>query len=165
TEYVEQACYRLTAPGIGREGGSSLDLNRLLFQGLFMAPGVVGEAVKGAHLASWTFKELGYPVNPSPFQVRTDVIQAIRLGDPLKLQKFCRAIQQASPIGSYLEPVPDLVPGYADPVIMAGGTFIEGSTLELSADGPLREPYIVYLQGGVHLAHMELALAQVLAVL
>jgi len=164
-EWVERACCRLTAPGIGREGGSSLDLNRLLFQGLFLAPGIVGEAVKGAHLAALTFANQGYPVNPGPLEIRTDVIQAIRLDDPQKLQRFCRAIQRASPIGSYLDPVPDQVPGYEDAVVMAGGTFIEGSTIELSADGPLRPPYIVYLQGGIHLAHMELALAQVLEVL
>ncbi|WP_218081268.1 methionine gamma-lyase family protein [Anthocerotibacter panamensis] len=164
-EWVERACYRLTAPGIGREGGSSLDLNRLLYQGLFLAPGVVGEAVKGAHLAAWVFERLGYPVNPLPLTPRTDVIQAIRLGTKERLQAFCRAVQQASPVSSYLEPVPDVVPGYEDAVVMAGGTFIEGSTIELSADGPLREPYIVYVQGGVHLAHMELVLEQILQVL
>ncbi|MBC8123622.1 MAG: methionine gamma-lyase family protein [Gemmatimonadaceae bacterium] len=156
--WVESACARLTAPGIGSEGGSSLDQNRLLFQGLFFAPQVVGEALKGAHLASRVFEQLGYPVQPAPFTPRTDVIQAIRLGNAEKLIAFCRAIQQHSPIGSYLEPVPDTVPGYADRVVMAGGTFIEGSTLELSADGPLREPYVVFLQGGTHLAHVEIAL-------
>ncbi len=165
TELVERACCRLTAPGIGREGGSSMDLNRLLFQGLFMAPGIVGEAVKGAHLWAWTFDTLGYAVNPKPLELRTDVIQAIQLGSPTKIQSFCRAIQEYSPISSYLEPVPDIVPGYADNVLMAGGTFIEGSTIELSADGPLREPYTVYVQGGTHLAHVELAIEHVLETL
>ncbi len=162
-EWVERACYRLTAPGIGAEGGSSLDQNRLLYQGLFLAPGVVGEAVKGAHLASWVFQQQGFAVNPLPLAPRTDVIQAIQLGSAELLQCFCRTVQQNSPIGSYLDPVPDVIPGYADAVIMAGGTFIEGSTLELSADGPLREPYIMYLQGGVHLAHMEFVLEKILA--
>ncbi|MBW4696931.1 MAG: methionine gamma-lyase family protein [Aphanocapsa lilacina HA4352-LM1] len=157
-EWVERACARLTAPGIGSEGGSSLDTNRLLMQGLFLAPQMVGEAVKGAHLASYIFSQLGYAVQPAPTDPRTDVIQALRLGSPEKLVAFCRAIQRSSPIDSYLEPVPDVVPGYADAVVMAGGTFIEGSTLELSADGPLREPYIVFLQGGTHLAHVEIAL-------
>ncbi|UFP95894.1 aminotransferase class I/II-fold pyridoxal phosphate-dependent enzyme [Gloeobacter morelensis] len=164
-EWVERACARLTAPGIGSEGGSSLDTNRLLMQGLFLAPQMVGEAMKGAHLASYIFSQLGYAVQPAPTDPRTDVIQALRLGSPEKLVAFCRAIQRSSPIDSYLEPVPDVVPGYADAVVMAGGTFIEGSTLELSADGPLREPYIVFLQGGTHLAHVEIALEAALEVM
>jgi cystathionine beta-lyase family protein involved in aluminum resistance len=161
--WVERACARLTAPGIGSEGGSSLDQNRLLMQGLFLSPQIVGEAIKGAHLASRIFEQLGYPVNPASITPRTDVIQAIQLGSPEKLIAFCKAIQRSSPIGAYLEPVPDTVPGYADSVVMAGGTFIEGSTLELSADGPLREPFTVFLQGGTHLAHVEIALEAVLA--
>ena len=156
---VEQAASRLTAPGIGLEGGPTFDLNRLLFQGLFMAPQVVGEAVKIAHLAAATFQELGYPVSPTPEAQRTDVIQAIQLGSPEKVQAFCRAVQQYSPIDSYVSPTPDQIPGYADSVVMAGGTFVEGSTLELSADGPLRPPFNVYLQGGTHLIHGELAIA------
>ena len=157
-DLVEQAACRLTAPGIGREGGSTLDLNRLLFQGLFMAPQVVGEAVKIAHLGASTFKDMGYAVSPQPGDARTDVIQAIQLGTAEKVQAFCRAIQKYSPIDSYLDPVPDRIPGYADAVVMAGGTFIEGSTLELSADGPLREPYTVFLQGGTHLSHGAIAI-------
>ncbi len=163
--WVERACARLTAPGIGSEGGSSLDQNRLLFQGLFLAPQIVGEAIKGACLTSYLFDRLGYPVQPAPLDRRTDVIQAVRLDRPDRLLAFCRAIQQSSPIGAYLEPVPDNVPGYVDQVVMAGGTFIEGSTLELSADGPLREPYIVFLQGGTHLAHVEIALEAALEAL
>ncbi|MEM9567721.1 MAG: methionine gamma-lyase family protein [Cyanobacteria bacterium P01_E01_bin.34] len=157
-ELVEQAACRLTAPGIGRKGGATLDLNRLLFQGLFMAPQVVGEAVKIAHLGAATFKEMGYAVSPQPGAARTDVIQAIQLGTAEKVQAFCRAIQKYSPIDSYLDPIPDCIPGYADAVVMAGGTFIEGSTLELSADGPLREPYTVFLQGGTHLSHGTIAI-------
>lgn len=165
SEWVERACARLTAPGIGSEGGSSLDFNRLLMQGLFLAPQVVGEAIKGAQLASFIFDRLGYAVQPRPTEARTDVIQALRLGSADKLIAFCRAIQRSSPIDSYVEPVPDVVPGYADSVVMAGGTFIEGSTIELSADGPLREPYVVYLQGGTHLAHVEIALEAALEAL
>ncbi|WP_017325970.1 methionine gamma-lyase family protein [Synechococcus sp. PCC 7336] len=157
-DLVEKAACRLTAPGIGSAGGATFDRNRLLFQGLFMAPQVVGEAVKIAHLAASTFAEMGYPVAPAPTAARTDVIQAIQLGTAEKVQAFCRAIQSRSPIDSYLDPVPDRIPGYADAVMMAGGTFIEGSTLELSADGPLRSPYNVYLQGGTHLSHGAIAI-------
>ncbi len=164
-DLVEQAACRLTAPGIGREGGATLDQNRLLYQGLFLAPQMVGEAVKIAHLAAATFAELGYPVSPLPGTPRTDVIQAIQLGSAAKLQAFCQAIQTWSPIGAYLAPIPDQIPGYADAVVMAGGTFIEGSTLELSADGPLREPFTVYLQGGTHLAHGRIALRAATAAL
>ncbi len=160
-ELVEQAAYRLTAPGIGTEGGPSLNQNRLLYQGLFLAPQMVGEAVKIAHLAAHVFQALGYAVLPDPFTRRTDIIQAIQLGSAVKVQAFCRAIQHSSPIESYLEPIPEAMPGYEDPVVMAGGTFIEGSSIELSADGPMRDPYIVYLQGGTHLSHGVIALAAV----
>lgn len=157
-DLVEAAACRLTAPGIGSAGGATFDQNRLLFQGLFLAPQMVGEAVKGTHLTAYVFDKLGYAVNPLPLAPRRDVIQAIKLGSPKKLIAFCRAIQQHSPIGSYLEPVPDEMPGYESKVVMAGGTFIEGSTSEFSADGPLREPYIVFCQGGTHWTHVALAL-------
>jgi cystathionine beta-lyase family protein involved in aluminum resistance len=157
-DLVEAAACRLTAPGIGSAGGATFDQNRLLFQGLFLAPQMVGEAVKGTYLTGYVFDKLGYPVNPVPLAPRGDVIQAIKLGSAKKLIAFCKAIQQYSPIGSYLDPVPDEMPGYESQVVMAGGTFIEGSTLELSADGPLREPYIVYCQGGTHWTHVSIAL-------
>ncbi|MBJ7295025.1 MAG: methionine gamma-lyase family protein [Dolichospermum sp.] len=157
-DLVEAAACRLTAPGIGSEGGATFDQNRLLFQGLFLAPQMVGEAVKGTYLTGYIFDRLGYPVNPPPLAPRGDVIQAIKLGSAKKLIAFCKAIQQHSPIGSYLEPIPDDMPGYESQVVMAGGTFIEGSTLELSADGPLREPYVVYCQGGTHWTHVSIAL-------
>ncbi|MEA5617691.1 methionine gamma-lyase family protein [Cronbergia sp. UHCC 0137] len=157
-DLVEAAACRLTAPGIGSEGGATFDQNRLLFQGLFLAPQMVGEAMKGTYLTGYVFDKLGYPVNPAPLAPRGDVIQAIKLGSAKKLIAFCKAIQQCSPIGSYLDPVPDDMPGYESQVVMAGGTFIEGSTLELSADGPLREPYIVYCQGGTHWTHVSIAL-------
>ncbi|BBA79776.1 aluminium resistance protein [cyanobacterium endosymbiont of Rhopalodia gibberula] len=157
-ELVEMAACRLTAPGIGTEGGATFNQNRLLFQGLFLAPQIVGEAVKGSHLIAYVFNKLGYPVNPLPLVPRRDVIQAIQLGSPEKLISFCRAIQSCSPVGSYLDPVPAIMPGYESQLVMAGGTFVDGSTSELSADGPLREPYIVFCQGGTHWTHISIAL-------
>ncbi|MEQ8468337.1 methionine gamma-lyase family protein [Coleofasciculus sp. E1-EBD-02] len=157
-ELVEAATCRLTAPGIGSSGGATFEQNRLLFQGLFLAPQMVGEAIKGTHLTAYIFDQLGYPVNPQPMASRRDVIQAIQLGSPEKLIAFCRAIQQYSPIGSYLDPVPAQMPGYESQLVMAGGTFIDGSTSEFSADGPLRDPYIVFCQGGTHWTHVAIAL-------
>ncbi|BFM40773.1 methionine gamma-lyase family protein [Synechocystis sp. LKSZ1] len=164
-EWVEQACCRLTAPGIGSEGGATFDQHRLLFQGLFLAPQMVGEAIKSTHLLAYVFDRLGYEVNPDPFSPRRDVIQAIKLGSPEKLIAVCRAIQRISPVGAYLDPVPATMPGYETPVVMAGGTFIDGSTAELSADGPLREPYTVFCQGGTHWSHTALVLESILETL
>ncbi len=155
---VDAAACRLTAPGIGSSGGATFDQNRLLFQGLFLAPQMVGEAIKGNHLTAYVFDKLGYLVNPQPLAPRRDVIQAIQLGSPKKLIAFCRAIQQHSPIGSYLDPIPAQMPGYESQLVMAGGTFIDGSTSEFSADGPLREPYVVFCQGGTHWTHVAIAL-------
>ncbi|WP_107668487.1 methionine gamma-lyase family protein [Cyanothece sp. BG0011] len=155
---VEAAACRLTSPGIGSEGGATLDQNRLLFQGLFLAPQMVGEAIKGNHLIAYVFDKLGYEVKPLPMVPRRDIIQGIKLGSPEKLKAFCRAIQSSSPVGSYLDPVPAEMPGYESKLLMAGGTFIDGSTSEFSADGPLREPYIVFCQGGTHWTHISLAL-------
>ena len=157
-DLVEAATCRLTAPGIGSSGGATFEQNRLLFQGLFLAPQMVGEAMKGNHLTAYVFDKLGYAVNPLPFEKRRDVIQGIKLGSPEKLIAFCRAIQQYSPVGSYLDPVPGPMPGYESPLVMAGGTFIDGSTSEFSADGPLREPYVVFCQGGTHWTHVAIAL-------
>ncbi len=157
-DLVEAAACRLTAPGIGSSGGATFEQNRLLFQGLFLAPQMVGEAMKGNHLIAHVFNQLGYPVNPLPLEKRRDVIQAIQLGSPEKLIAFCRAIQQYSPVGSYLDPVPAPMPGYESQLVMAGGTFIDGSTSEFSADGPLREPYVVFCQGGTHWTHVAIAL-------
>ena len=158
SDLVEAAACRLTAPGIGSAGGATFDQNRLLFQGLFLAPQMVGEAMKGNHLTSYAGDRLGYRVNPAPMAPRRDTIQAIELGSAEKLIAFCRAIQQHSPIGSYLDPVPAAMPGYESELVMAGGTFIDGSTSEFSADGPLREPYIVFCQGGTHWTHVAIAL-------
>ena len=162
-DLVEAAACRLTAPGIGSSGGATFDQNRLLFQGLFLAPQMVGEAMKGNHLTAYVFDQLGYPVNPLPFAPRRDVIQAIKLGSREKILAFCRSIQQSSPVGSYLDPVPAEMPGYESELVMAGGTFIDGSTSEFSADGPLREPYIVFCQGGTHWTHVALALEGAIA--
>jgi len=161
-EFVEMAACRLTAPGIGSEGGATFDQNRLLFQGLFLAPQMVGEAVKGTHLMAYIFDKLGYGVNPLPLVPRRDVIQAIKLGSPEKLIAFCKAIQSVSPVGSYLDPVPANMPGYESEVVMAGGSFIDGSTSEFSADGPLREPYTVFCQGATHWTHVAIALESIL---
>lgn len=157
-DLVEAAACRLTAPGIGSEGGATFDQNRLLFQGLFLAPQMVGEAMKGNHLTAHVFHQLGYAVKPLPLEPRRDVIQAIRLGSAEKVIAFCKAIQTYSPIGSYLSPVPAEMPGYESELVMAGGTFIDGSTSEFSADGPLREPYLVFCQGGTHWTHVAIAL-------
>lgn len=157
-EYVEAAACRLTAPGIGSKGGATFDQNRLILQGLFLAPQMVGEAMKGTHLTAHVFEQLGYPVNPLPFAPRRDVIQAIQLGSPEKVIAFCRAIQSYSPIDAYVTPVPAKMPGYESELVMAGGTFIDGSTSEFSADGPLRDPYVVFCQGGTHWTHVAIAL-------
>lgn len=162
---VEQACCRLTAPGIGSEGGSGFDLHRLLLQGLFLAPQMVAEALIGADLVAAVFADLGYPVQPSAGEPRSDLIQAVQIGDPDALKLICRAFQGISPIGSYLDPVPAPMPGYASDLVMAGGTFIDGSTSEFSADAPLREPFNLYVQGGTHRAHVELALVRALCAL
>ncbi|MBD2022635.1 methionine gamma-lyase family protein [Leptolyngbya sp. FACHB-36] len=162
-DLVEAATCRLTAPGIGSAGGATFDQNRLLFQGLFLAPQMVGEAMKGNHLTAYVFDKLGYAVNPGPLEPRRDVIQAIKLGSPEKIIAFCRSIQQHSPIGSYLDPVPAEMPGYESRLVMAGGTFIDGSTSEFSADGPLREPYVVFCQGGTHWTHVAIALEAAIA--
>ena len=162
---VEQACCRLTAPGIGSEGGSGFDLHRLLLQGLFLAPQMVAEALIGADLVAAVFADLGYSVQPSAGEPRSDLIQAVQIGDPDALKLICRAFQGISPVGSYLDPVPAPMPGYASDLLMAGGTFIDDSTSEFSADAPLREPFNLYVQGGTHRAHVELALIRALAAL
>jgi cystathionine beta-lyase family protein involved in aluminum resistance len=161
-DLVELACCRLTAPGIGSFGGATFDQHRLMYQGLFLAPQMVGEAMKGNHLVAYVMDRLGYPVNPAPLAPRRDVIQAVKLGSPEKILAFCKAIQQWSPIGSYLEPIAAEMHGYESELVMAGGTFIDGSTSEFSADGPLREPFVVFCQGGTHYTHVAIALESAL---
>ncbi len=158
SDLVEAATCRLTAPGIGSSGGATLDQSRLMFQGLFLAPQMVGEAMKGNYLAAATFEQLGYEVNPPTTVPQREVIQSIKLGSADKLVAFCQAVQKHSPVESYVSPIPAAMPGYNAQIVMAGGSFIDGSTSELSADGPLREPYVVYCQGGTHWTHMAIAL-------
>lgn len=160
--FVERSAVRLTAPGIGSEGGAMFNQHRLMFQGLFMAPSVVSEAVKGAVLASKIFDEIGYDSSPKFDEKRTDIIQNITFNAPEPLEHFCRTIQALSPVNGYVTPIPEYIPGYEDQVIMAGGTFIEGSTIELSADGPMRAPYVAYMQGGLNYAHVKIALTRIL---
>ena len=150
---VELAAYRLTAPGMGDELGASLANNRLLFAGLFLAPHVVSQAMKGAIFAAGVFSHLGYAVSPAFAEQREDIIQAIELKSPKKLIAFCRGLQKYSPVDSFAAPEPWNMPGYADQVIMAAGTFVQGASIELSADGPMRPPYHVYLQGGLTFEH------------
>ena len=153
-DLVDRAAVRLTAPGIAEDVGSALDFNRLAFQGLFMAPLIVEQAMKGAIFAAQLLSQLGYKVSPEADAPRTDIIQAIQLDEPDAVRRFCKGIQMASPLDAHVTPYDAELPGYDDPVIMAGGTFVQGSSIELSIDGPMREPYIVYMQGGLSVAHV-----------
>lgn len=148
-ELIEGAAMRLTAPGIGRECGATLGNNRSLYQGLFLAPHTVAQAVKVAVFAAKMMENLGYSTEPASDAVRHDIIQMIHLGDPERVQRFCKGIQLGAPVDSYVTPVPWDMPGYDCPVIMAAGAFIQGASIELSADAPMRPPYTVYLQGGL----------------
>ena len=161
-DLVDTCSYRLTSPGIGREVGSYLGGYDRFYQGLFFAPHVVMQAVKGAALASAVFSKLGYAVNPTPQEERYDIIQAIKFEQSEKLIAFCQGIQYASPIDSHVTPEPWDMPGYQDPVIMAAGTFVSGASIELSADAPIRAPYTAYMQGGLTYAHVRYALGHVL---
>lgn len=146
---VELASYRLTCPGIGLEEGASLSQNKNLFRGLFFAPHTVAEALKTAHFAAYIFEKLGCRVDPAYDEPRSDIIQTVITGSREGLCAICRGIQAGSPVDAYVTPVPYAMPGYQDDVIMAAGAFVQGSSLELSADGPLRPPYTAYLQGGL----------------
>jgi len=156
SDLVEAASYRLTAPGMGDELGASLVSNRLLYQGLFLAPHVVAQALKGAVFAAGIFEGLGCRTFPRFTDTRSDIIQAIVLEDPERMKAFARAIQAMSPVDSFAAPEPWDMPGYADQIIMAAGTFVQGASIELSADGPMREPYCIYLQGGLTFEHAAL---------
>jgi len=155
---VEMAANRLIAPGIGKECGATLGMNRLFFQGLFIAPHIVSEALKGAVFCSRLFSKLGFEVNPEYNSRRSDIIQAIKFGDSEALIAFCQGIQKGSPVDSFVSPEPWEMPGYNDPVIMAAGGFVQGASIELSADAPLRPPYIAYLQGGVTFEHVKIGI-------
>lgn len=148
-ELVDRAAMRLTTPGIGGECGSTLGNNRLLFQGLFMAPHTVAQALKTAVFCAAMMKQIGMESSPAPGEKRSDIIQMIRLGSEDNMKRFCLGIQAGAPVDSYVTPEPWDMPGYDCPVIMAAGAFVQGSSIELSADGPVREPYIAYMQGGL----------------
>lgn len=148
-ELVARAAVRLTTPGIGGECGASLGNNRLLFQGLFVAPHVVAQSLKTSVFCAAMMEELGIDSFPGVDEPRSDIIQTVRLGSEDRMKRFCRGIQKGAPVDSYVTPEPWAMPGYDDPVIMAAGAFIQGSSIELSADGPIREPYNIYVQGGI----------------
>jgi len=156
-ELVENAARHLTAPGIGEEEGATLGINRVMAQGIFLSPLIVREALEGAIWASYLLEKNGFDVSPRWNDKRTDIIQGIRLGSKERLEIFCRAIQSAGPVDHRAVPTAARLPGYRDPIVMAGGTFIQGSSIELSADGPLREPYAAYLQGGLSSDHVKIA--------
>jgi cystathionine beta-lyase family protein involved in aluminum resistance len=156
---VDAATVHLSAPGV--DGGATFGQYKNMFQGLFFAPAIVGESLKGAELIADVMQnKLGYPCNPPPGGHRTDIIQAVQLGSRAKLISFCEAVQKRSPVGAYIRPIPGQSPGYGDEVIFADGTFVDGSTLELSCDGPLREPFVAYTQGATHWTHWSLVLQE-----
>lgn len=157
-DLIDRCFYRLTAPGIGGDVGASLDLNTRLYQGLFMSPTVVAGALKGAIFAANMYERLGFKVVPNSTEKRYDIIQSIELGSAERMIAFCKGIQAAAPVDSYVTPVPYPIPGYGDDVIMAAGAFVQGSSIELSADGPIREPYAVYFQGGLTFSHAKLGI-------
>ncbi len=148
-ELVENAAMRLTTPGIGGECGASLGNNRLLFQGFFMAPHIVAQAIKTVTFCSAMMKKIGFESSPAPVEARIDIIQMVTLKNGENMKKFCRGVQAGAPVDSYVTPEPWQMPGYNVPVIMAAGAFVQGSSIELSADGPMREPYTLYVQGGI----------------
>ncbi|MGN0136847.1 methionine gamma-lyase family protein [Anaerotignum sp.] len=152
---IDRCAYRLSAPGLGQEVGASLDVNRALYQGFFLAPTVTAGALKGAVFAANIYEKLGFRVIPNSTEPRNDIIQAVELGSADAMKAFCQGIQAAAPVDSYLTPVPYAMPGYTCDVIMAAGAFIQGSSIELSADGPIREPYSVYFQGGLTWFHAK----------
>ena len=155
---VERAAYRLTAPGLGKELGANLGVNRALYQGLFLAPQVTASALKSAIFAANIYESLGFKVVPNSTESRHDIIQAVELGTADGVIAFCKGIQAAAPVDSFVTPVPWAMPGYDSDVIMAAGAFVQGSSIELSADGPIKEPYAVYFQGGLTWAHAKLGI-------
>lgn len=161
-DLIDLISYRMTAPGIGGECGLTFGQTRNMFQGLFLAPKTVNGAVKGAVLCSQVFSNLGYSVCPKPYDDRSDIIQAIQLGTPEAVIAFCKGIQAAAPIDAHVDPLPWDMPGYEDQVIMAAGAFVQGSSIELSADAPIRPPYNVYFQGGLTYEHSKFGVIRAL---
>jgi len=162
-DLVKRISNRLTAPGIGKDCGLTFGTTRSTLQGLFLAPMIVKESLKSALLFAQVFKDLGYEITPKVEDNRGDIIQAIKMESKEKVVEFCKSIQSSSPVDSHVSPEPWDMPGYDDPVIMASGAFIEGSSIELSADAPIREPYIVYFQGGLNYYHSKYALIEILS--
>ena len=154
--YVKNAAYRLTTPGLGKKVGATLGNSRLMFQGLFLAPHTVAESLKGAVFCAAIMRRLGFETSPQPDQLRSDIIQAIKFNNPESMIAFCQGIQKGSPVDAFVTPEPWDMPGYDSPVIMAAGAFIQGSSIELSADAPIREPYTAYMQGGLVYEHVKL---------
>ena len=161
-DLIDNCGYRLTSPGLGKEVGASLGVIQSFYQGLFLAPTVVASALKGAILAANIYERLGFPVIPNGTESRHDIIQAVELGTPEGVIAFCRGIQAAAPVDSYVVPEPWAMPGYDSDVIMAAGAFVQGSSIELSADGPIKEPYAVYFQGGLTWPHAKLGILMTL---
>jgi cystathionine beta-lyase family protein involved in aluminum resistance len=157
-EYVKACAYRMTSPGIGAEAGASLYSLQEMYQGFFLAPHVVGQALKGAVFTAALLEKLGMNTHPKWNDKRTDLIQSVQFDDREKMIAFCQAIQFASPVNSHFTPYPNYMPGYEDDVIMAAGTFIQGASIELSADGPIRPPYVAYVQGGLTYSHVKIAI-------
>ncbi|MBD8068212.1 aminotransferase class I/II-fold pyridoxal phosphate-dependent enzyme [Bacillus sp. PS06] len=155
---IKACSYRLTSPGIGAEAGASLYSLQEMYQGLFLAPHIVGQALKGAVFTSAILEELNFNTSPKWDVYRTDLIQSVQFDDRDMMVEFCQAIQFSSPINSYVKPYPSYMPGYSDDVIMAAGTFIQGASIELTADGPLRPPYVAYVQGGLTYSHVKIAI-------
>jgi len=162
-ELVELACCRLTSPGIGSKAGINFGLSRTILQGLFLSPQMIHESLNCADLIASVFKKIGFKVLPDPGAYRSDIIQAIQLGDPSLVKMICQSFQSSSPVDSFLNVIPFGMNGYESNLVMAGGTFIEGSTSEFSADAPLREPYHIFIQGGTHIAHVKIALIQLIS--
>ena len=157
-ECIERCAYRLSAPGLGREVGANLGLLTSFYQGLFLAPTVVSSAVRGAVFAAGCYESLGFRVVPGSGEIRRDIIQAVELGSREAMVAFCKGIQSAAPVDSYVTPEPWAMPGYESEVIMAAGAFVQGASIELSADGPIRPPYAVYFQGGLTWFHAKLGI-------
>ena len=162
-ELVELTCCRLTSPGIGSSAGINFGLGRLIFQGLFLAPQMINQSLNSADLVALVFKKMGFKVLPQPGSYRSDIIQAIQLRNPELVKRVCQSFQNSSPIDSFLHVIPSSMSGYEENLLMSGGTFVEGSTSEFSADAPLRLPYNIYVQGGSHISHVKIALIQLLS--
>lgn len=154
-DLIDQIQYRMTCPGIGGECGLTYGQTRTMFQGFFLGPRAANSALKGAVLCGKVYENLGFEVSPKAVDIRSDIVQSVKFKDPAKLIAFCEGIQAAAPVDSFVSPVPGDMPGYEDKVIMAAGAFVQGSTIELSADAPMREPYIAYFQGGLTYEHSK----------